>query len=384
MANVIINDTNLTNIANAIREKNGGTTKYKPSEMASAILAIEGSNVPSDIPEDAFNSGYPSNAFRFYGNNWNWFFNAYGSLMKPQVLDYWMFYGNTFVKTIPFDLVIDGATFPQAFMNCSNLEAIPEPVENATLSSYAAIRDSLDMEEVFRQCIRLRTIGDKIFGLTPDEGMYDYQKPNAAINYTGARNSMFYNCHSLRQLPRLSTAINKETDPAKSLYSQMAYGCRCLDEIVNLPVADVEFSTNAFINTAGLCHRIKNFTFEPGKTAKWSNQSIDLTNYVGWYSNASSFTEYNSGCSGAIRDNSTYLNYKDNPDSFATDINYSRYNKESAIATINSLPNCSTGTGNTIKFKGQSGRLTDGGAINTMTDAQIAVAVSKGWTVSYT
>ena len=41
MANVIINDTHLNNIASAIREKNGKTTKYKPSEMATAISAIE-------------------------------------------------------------------------------------------------------------------------------------------------------------------------------------------------------------------------------------------------------------------------------------------------------------------------------------------------------
>lgn len=41
MANVLIDDTNLTNIANAIREKNGTTTTYKPGEMAGAISAIE-------------------------------------------------------------------------------------------------------------------------------------------------------------------------------------------------------------------------------------------------------------------------------------------------------------------------------------------------------
>ena len=40
MANVVINDTHLTDIAKAIRSKNGKTTTYKPSEMASAISAI--------------------------------------------------------------------------------------------------------------------------------------------------------------------------------------------------------------------------------------------------------------------------------------------------------------------------------------------------------
>lgn len=41
MANVIVNDTNLTDIANAIRDKNGETTTYKPSEMATAIGKID-------------------------------------------------------------------------------------------------------------------------------------------------------------------------------------------------------------------------------------------------------------------------------------------------------------------------------------------------------
>jgi hypothetical protein len=41
MANVIINDTHLNDIADSIRSKNGTSTKYKPSEMAVAI-----SNIP--------------------------------------------------------------------------------------------------------------------------------------------------------------------------------------------------------------------------------------------------------------------------------------------------------------------------------------------------
>lgn len=41
MAKVLVSESNLTAIADAIREKNGETTTYKPSEMASAITAIE-------------------------------------------------------------------------------------------------------------------------------------------------------------------------------------------------------------------------------------------------------------------------------------------------------------------------------------------------------
>lgn len=40
MSIVTIEDTNLTNIANAIRSKSNTTTTYKPNEMASAINSI--------------------------------------------------------------------------------------------------------------------------------------------------------------------------------------------------------------------------------------------------------------------------------------------------------------------------------------------------------
>lgn len=47
MSIVTIDDTNLTNIANSIRNKNGSTTKYKPNEMASAISKIQTGIEPS-------------------------------------------------------------------------------------------------------------------------------------------------------------------------------------------------------------------------------------------------------------------------------------------------------------------------------------------------
>lgn len=66
---------------------------------------------------------------------------------------------------------------------------------------------------------------------------------------------------------------------------------------------------------------------------------------------------------------------------------FSRYNHDSAVETINSLPDtseylASAGGTNTIKFTGIQGALTDGGAINTLTEQEIAVATEKGWTVS--
>lgn len=77
MANVIINDTNLTNIANAIRGKNGTTTTYKPSEMAAAITAISGGGGGgSGVPAEALVLSRDC-SYMFYANQWAWFWNTY-------------------------------------------------------------------------------------------------------------------------------------------------------------------------------------------------------------------------------------------------------------------------------------------------------------------
>ena len=56
---------------------------------------------------------------------------------------------------------------------------------------------------------------------------------------------------------------------------------------------------------------------------------------------------------------------------------------KSDIKTISTLPDVSASGTATIKFKGAAGSLTDGGAINTMTAAEIAVATAKGWTITF-
>src|SRR5574344_50312 len=52
MSKVMITDTYLTNIANAIRNKNSSTTTYKPSEMATAITNLPSGSV--SIPPNTF------------------------------------------------------------------------------------------------------------------------------------------------------------------------------------------------------------------------------------------------------------------------------------------------------------------------------------------
>ena len=172
-----------------------------------------------------------------------------------------------------------------------------------------------------------------------------------------------------------------------------------IDELVNIPLSNKDgVSTSNQFSTIMYLHRIKNFTFETNNgqpyVVSWKNQTINLRNEIGYTANYSDAIEhylnYNSGITAdkEVKDAATYEALKNDADWFTLSYAYSRYNHDSAVATINSLPDTSAylaanGGTNTIKFYGVSGSATDGGAINTLTEEEIAVAVAKGWTVSY-
>ena len=162
-----------------------------------------------------------------------------------------------------------------------------------------------------------------------------------------------------------------------------------------------KYTSNAFKDTFKDNYRLKNFTFKvqedgtPYSTSNWKSQVIDLS-AVG-YAQIPSYGQRNSHLSNSgitidkcIYDDATYQALKNDPDNYVCGYSsekphhYSRYDKASAIRTINSLPDVSGSSGtNTIKFRGEAGLKTDNGAINTMTTEEIAVATAKGWTVSF-
>ena len=220
----------------------------------------------------------------------------------------------------------------------------------------------------------------------------DFSLANTSTNWF----STFVNGNSLRSISPtfLAKWYNDNTDgmtPMRNIYNLYS-----LDELVNMPLSNKTgvLTSNQF-DTRQLC-RIKNFTFETNNgqpyVVSWKNQSIYLTNDIGYTSYyKGNILNYNSGITAdkEVKDAATYEALKNNPDWFTQNVNYSRYNHDSAVATINSLPDTSAylaenGGTNTIKFKGESGKLTDGGAINTLTEEEIAVAVAKGWTISFT
>ena len=393
MAKVLVNENNLTNIANAIRGKNGTTTTYKPSEMAAAISAIEtGGGSGGALPEDAFNiTGDCS--YRFAYNGWNWFIDTYGNQVTTSNITNGdsMFKESNNLTNIPFELNFIGDNTSNSnntisayrmFFSCYKLESIPV-ISNCKVKQ---------ISEVFSTCRRLQYFPDDI------ESYFNWSYLDSLDSQwgDGQAQSMFNSCYSLRKIPMgLLKHGNKGIRYSGCAFYALGTNCYALDEMIDIPVIYTgTWTGNGFYLFGRECNRVKNITFmmPDGQpyVKNWKSQTIDLTENVGYTKYSSNITEYNSGITSGkqVSDNIGYQLLKNDPDWWTMDVNYSRYNHDSAVATINSLPDTSAylataGGTNNIKFTGEAGTLTDGGAINTLTETEIAVATAKGWTCSF-
>lgn len=381
MANVLVQDTSLTAIADAIRAKNGESTLYKPSDMAAAITAISsGGNITS---EDLTFTGQLT--YGFAHDVWNGFIAKFGDLITTQnISDGNSIFNNCLgLEEIPFDLNFSGRpgfnSLESCFYGCQNLKTLPK-INNVGFTG---------VNSLFANCYDLKAIPEDI----ADTWIFGEN------SYTWGGN-MFRQCLSLRKSPdgllqKLNDGI---TANVTSKYSQLYYYgfqlCTNLDSL-KLPVIKTsDISSNMFQSTFSQCSRLKGLEFylDNGQpfVRNWKQQTIDLTTNVGHCGSGENYIlDYNSGITSEkkVADPESYAALKNDPDWYASDKAYSRYNHDSAVATINSLPDtsaylASAGGTNTIKFTGDAGSATDGGAINTLTEEEIAVAAAKGWTVS--
>ena len=339
-----------------------------------------GSGGGSDIPEEAFViSGDCS--YRFQNDNWSWFIETYGNqITTNNITDCkWAFRNSYSLTSIPFNINCENSTqhfFTRMFASCSNLTNIGKII-NARPN---------DMESMFDWCNKLRYLPEFVNLNLSD--MHDWINANFS--------SMFYYCYSLREIPEdfLKQLYGGMKITSYTLFSGGFNHCYVLDEIRGLNPKTGTITSNAFYNTFDYCYRLKDVIFatqDDGTpyTVNQSNQTINLSSYLGYAYKNSYILNYNSGITAdkEVKDDTTYQALKNDPDWFTTKVEYSRYNHDSAVNTINSLPDTSAflatnGGTNTIKFLGASGSATDGGAINTLTAEEIAAATAKGWTVT--
>lgn len=268
----------------------------------------------------------------------------------------------------------------------------------------------------FQDCKNLRSIPNLLSELT------DYNGISWNECVSGSLNSLFQGCYSLREVPNWLYQLNRQNNNQSYLpYYYLFYNCYSLNKIENLPVfiwtRGPLTNSSSFSQMVYGCMHLKNFTFETNNgvpiVVQWKGQTIDLSTGVGYYDGSfdSVFTSYNSGLTKndnvllnitTIEDaTNRYNQLKETDDWYSSSSSYvlydgtkrylsllfSRYNHDSAVNTINSLPDTSAylataGGTNTIKFRNYSGALTDGGGINDLTAAEIQVATDKGWTVT--
>ena len=381
MDNVVIQKQNLTDIANAIRERNGLEDTYKPNEMAEAII-----NIPAGaVLEPLVLTGNCEN--KCSGFFANYYIQKYGDTITTKDITYatGMFIGYEGDK-IPFEInFVPNKNYGIAEM-CKQSMIKEAPIINNF--KFGAITG------IFNGCWYLKDGVDRFFDSFT--GWESYSS-SGAMRTEG----MFNGCYSLRSIPtHYFTNFSKNTGYASSYFNNGFNECYAIDELVDLPVpyTSATWTSNAFNSTFSWCLRIKDITFETPNgnpvVVKWKNQTIDFSNFTGHTPEAEYFNDcicnWNSGITAnkKVYDAESYNRLKNDKDWYSTGDVFARYDMGSASRTIYSLPDASaylatqTSGANTIKFLGCAGSGTDAGAISNLPEAVIANAVAKGWTVS--
>ena len=377
MSKVVIDDSKLVNIADAIRNKNGSANKYTPTEMATAIGEIKVSTGTDLAPEDLVLSGDCS--YKFYYGKWDWFIEKFGDkITTKDITNSPKMFEQSSLTSIPFSLNCKkdkNVSLESIFQDCSKMVSVPY-IYNAKVAHAMSM---------FQSCKYITEIPEDYFDTWDFSYVHGYEYGNLKL--------MFGGCGRLRKIPSdLSMVYSAATESFFSCFDCSFQMCYVLDKITNLPVPPVTYLQNMFLSTFQGCRRLKKLTFSLNdgtpKIANWQAQVIGLAYQIG-YSPNESLNYYGMSSDTEIKDDASYQLLKNNEDAWTKNIAYSRYNHDSAVETINTLPDTSAylaesgGTTNIIQFKGASGSATDGGAINTLTEAEIAVAAAKGWSVSF-
>lgn len=355
---------------------------YEAPEGVDGYSPITVDVIPEGVPTDEELTITGNCRYKFYADNWNWFLEKYKDRLIFNNINTasFMFCDSTSLESLDFDIIFDDSQSSinavSMFRNCLNLKNIKKIIN----------LKGRDLSYMFGGCQRLRYLPQ-------------FENFSVDNNYYSNLSNFFQNCRSLRSIPeeflKKLSATSSGGYPSYSLGNHGFNYCHSLDEIKGLNIRRSNITSNLFTNTFNECNRVKNIIFakeDNGSpyTVNWKNQYINLAANAGYGVNEEYIIGYNSGITSdkKVIDNTTYQALKNDPDWYTLKSEYSRYNHDSAVATINSLPDTSAylaekGGTNTIRFIGNDGSATDGGAINTLTEEEIAVATAKGWTVTF-
>ena len=383
MANVLVEETSLSNIASAIRVKNGSTAVYKPGEMAAAIT-----NLPTGGGDTETITFSEDISFLFASNGGSALYEA----VKNKNLVFTnirygrgIFYNMSTNDTItPFTIHllrgtynapgnVDFRGFYEGSSVVSNI-VIDPPIERPSGTEFQNFFTKSRLKNIDLSCIDTNYA---IFGQSCAMGLFSESGYLRSINFTNSPQRYFGGSNNIQ-------------------YDGTFYHCFDLDSIEDLYTTRQTVFTRPTFNN---CSHLAKLTFKTVSTTNAKNpyysSDIDLST-VGYYTNVSEGYKSDSLLNNNMRiakslvrqdatkkitDATTYAKLKNDPDAWTTNVAYSRYNKTSAKETLTSLPYINEA--HTIKFNGEAGSATDGGAIKNLTSSEIAVATAKKWTVAF-
>ena len=201
MANtpVVVLDDTLTNIANAIRGKNGSSDKYKPGQMADAI-----DNIPAGglgIPREVSNGVYrvpeitsfslPSNATDVGQNALRYAFDSHPSLTSVDLSS---------LTTVSGEMALY-----KAFNGCTALTSVD-------LSSLTTVNGYNALAYAFADCTSLTSVDLSSLTTVDSQAVFKYTFSGCtkltSVNFSSLANLVgqsafryaFYNCSSLTSL----------------------------------------------------------------------------------------------------------------------------------------------------------------------------------------
>lgn len=380
----------LSAIGTAIRNKTGKTALMTLDEMPTEIAGISGGNEPTDAD---LTFGWDLSKWNYQGT-WDNIISKYGNrITTHDVTSFSDSFLNSGLTNIPFAINqksdSQNVNYSSAFWGCQQLTTCP------TINNFKPQM----CDGMFGICGKLESIPLVV----------DWSEANSYtdIGYAGAA-QLFMNCSRLRTIDPSWFDCDFVCYSSSSIYYNGFCGCKSLDELVGVPVfTKSEWTDNAFesfvsgYSIDSVCNRLKKLTFKTNDgtaiVAKWAKQHIKMQRVGTFYSEMEA-TDLGFTGETKVTDDTTYQALKNNPDWWTDVIQYSRYNHNSVVETINSLPDTSAFVNQQIAASGESfadvsnlldfsgfstmGSSTDGGAISNLTESEIAVATSKGWTIA--
>lgn len=291
------------------------------------------------------------------------------------------------------------------FQNCLNTEVIPFTINLFTgdwvdtTAMFSACENLLEAPHINGYSHNMYCMFEYCHNLQSLNGSF-YEVAHDCTN----NEAIFMDCLSLKNVNSEFLIITNPIEYTATYLSGGFWNCLSLRELVDLPLPIFEtygqlLEQNLFQETFENCASLERLVFRKN----WENednywymryQTLDLSTVgfitedkITYFEEDYGFYNWNY----MVRTQEEYVDALENAQGYGDELSryylavgetYSRYNHDSAVETINSLPYTSWGD-NTIIFTENAGSGTQGGAIGDLTEEEIAVALDKGWIVAF-